>query len=170
MYSIYGWSVQAGWRAASVQQRPGGKPSVATVTELRRKFLCIVTKATTVVGWGGREERMERGKSWRGEGKKERKRERLGRRSRVKITAWGERKERGWWVVVWGAEIWARFLLFLPSQPVYAGWFSTVWENLQFAVTSSQTKLLSRFFWLRWIQQRFFEKAAQTEHNKSRVG
>lgn len=59
MPSIRRWSVQAGWRAACVQQRPGGKPSVATVTGLQRKRLCIVTKETTVVMWGGRGGRMD---------------------------------------------------------------------------------------------------------------
>lgn len=47
-------------RVARFQQRPGGKPSVATVTELRRKSLCIVTKATTVDRWG----RREGGEGW----------------------------------------------------------------------------------------------------------
>lgn len=54
-------------RAARFQQRPGGKPSVATVTELQRKSRCIVTKATTVDRWGGRWTDGERGESW-GEG------------------------------------------------------------------------------------------------------
>lgn len=34
---------------------------------------------------------------------------------------------------------------------VYASWVSAAWENLQFSVTSSQTKLVSRFFWVRRI-------------------
>lgn len=62
-------------------------------------------------GWVGR---MGRGESWQEE---EEKKGRLGRRARVKITGWCERKEKGWWVVVWGAEIWAQALLFTPSLP-----------------------------------------------------
>lgn len=42
-------------RAARFQQWPGGEPSVATVTELQRKSLCIVTMATTVDRWEGKE-------------------------------------------------------------------------------------------------------------------
>ncbi|KAF3853310.1 hypothetical protein F7725_013998 [Dissostichus mawsoni] len=46
--SIRRRSVRAGCSGPEgCQQRPGGKPSVATVTELRIKSLCIVTKATT---------------------------------------------------------------------------------------------------------------------------
>lgn len=63
-------------RAARFQQWPGGKPSVATATELQRKPLCIVTKATTVDGWGVRE-------GWRdGEG-----------RGKIKERAIGQKRE-----------------------------------------------------------------------------
>lgn len=76
-------------RAARFQQWPGGKPSVATVTELQRKSLCIVTKATTVDGWGVRERRMDGWKEERGgegrrgmkrKGKMESKNKRMRRR------------------------------------------------------------------------------------------
>lgn len=61
-------------RAARLQQGPGGKPSVATVTELQRESLCIVTTATTVDRWGGRERRR---KEREGE-KEEEEREKIG--------------------------------------------------------------------------------------------
>lgn len=64
-------------RAACFQQRPGGKPSVATVTEPRRKSLCIVTKATTVDRWGRKDRQGRRkgkgGKRRVGERRRDRK-------------------------------------------------------------------------------------------------
>lgn len=123
------------------------------------KPLCIVTKATSsrLVGWEGG-------------GPERRKREEKGRRLRKGVKGRGSEKEK-WeddksWSLLLEAEWKSEPLLYysLHLCLVYAGWISAAWENLQFSVTSSQTKLVSRFFWVRRIRFSPSErKAAQTE-------
>lgn len=110
---------EANQRAARFQQRPRGKPSVATVTGLRRKSLCIVTTATTVgkVGEGGE-----------GEGEDGRPREK--RKDEKRVKRGGQREEKDD-VFVFEEQ---RYELYrsLHLCLLYAKSFSTAWE--EFAV------------------------------------
>lgn len=92
---------------------------------------------------------------WEGGGPERRKRGERGRRLWKGVKGkrfWeGKRRDDKSWSQLLEAQ-WKfepRLYYSLHLCLVYAGWVSAAWENLQFSVTSSQTKLVSRFFWVR---------------------